>query len=253
MNPIAINQCANAILSLGASPMMAEHPMEVAEITETAASLLLNFGNITDMRIKSMKISMTKALACDIPVVVDVCGLACSSLRRSFFKDLIKCGNPSVIKGNYSEIIALANDNYKASGVDSAQDMTSADVEAAVCKISSTYTCTAVATGPVDIVAFPTMYSNLSGFNFCSYKEMGDSSIVTVTGGCPKLTCVTGTGCMLGAIIATALAFENSPRAVISACKFFGNCGRLADTGCGNGSFMVNLMDQISERASSLI
>ena len=41
-NPISINQCANAILAVGGRPIMAEHPMEVAEITCTAKALMLN-------------------------------------------------------------------------------------------------------------------------------------------------------------------------------------------------------------------
>ena len=53
-NPIAIAQSANALLAIGARPMMAEHPKEVAEITETAGALLLNLGNITDVRLEPM-------------------------------------------------------------------------------------------------------------------------------------------------------------------------------------------------------
>ena len=64
-NPISITQCANAILAVGARPIMAEHPEEVAEITETADALLLNLGNITDVRMESMKIAMREAIAHD--------------------------------------------------------------------------------------------------------------------------------------------------------------------------------------------
>ena len=53
-NPISINQCANAILAVGARPMMAEHPKEVSEIARTAGSLMLNLGNITDARMESI-------------------------------------------------------------------------------------------------------------------------------------------------------------------------------------------------------
>ena len=56
-NPISINQCANAILAVGARPIMAEHPKEVREITDSARALMLNLGNITDARMTSMEIS----------------------------------------------------------------------------------------------------------------------------------------------------------------------------------------------------
>jgi hydroxyethylthiazole kinase len=55
-NPISIHGCANMILAVGARPMMAEHPLEVEDITKTSAgALMLNLGNITDVRIESMK------------------------------------------------------------------------------------------------------------------------------------------------------------------------------------------------------
>ena len=56
---------------------------------------------------------------------------------------------------------------------------------------------------------------------------------------------VTGTGCMLGAIIATYLAEENSFQSVVDACSFFKKCGEKAATDNGPGTFMVNLMDAI--------
>ena len=60
-NPISINQTANAVLALGAKPIMAEHPLEVEEITKTASALLINLGNISDVRMTSMKISLKAA------------------------------------------------------------------------------------------------------------------------------------------------------------------------------------------------
>ena len=68
-NPISIHGCANMILAVGARPMMAEHPLEVEEITKTAGALMLNLGNITDVRIESMKRSVRTAAKEGIPVL----------------------------------------------------------------------------------------------------------------------------------------------------------------------------------------
>ena len=57
-NPISINDCANAILAVGARPIMAEHPLEVQGITQSAQALSLNLGNITDARMESMRASV---------------------------------------------------------------------------------------------------------------------------------------------------------------------------------------------------
>ena len=80
-NPISINGCANAILSMGAKPIMAEHPEEVGEIICTAGALMLNVGNITDARIKSIKTALKKATENGIPVLLDAVGTACSKFR----------------------------------------------------------------------------------------------------------------------------------------------------------------------------
>lgn len=85
-NPISINDCANILLAIGARPIMAEHPDEVAEITAIAKGLALNLGNITDARMASMKISAGAAKDKGIPFVLDLVGLSCSRLRQNMPK-----------------------------------------------------------------------------------------------------------------------------------------------------------------------
>ena len=77
-NPISINDCANVTLAAGARPIMAEHPDEVEEITQKSDALAINLGNITDIRMKSMKISCRTAATNKIPVVIDPVGAAAS-------------------------------------------------------------------------------------------------------------------------------------------------------------------------------
>ena len=226
-NPISINQCANALLSLGARPIMAEHPGEVCQITATAKALMLNLGNITHARMKSMKLSLTEANSKLIPTLVDVVGIACSNLRRKYVFDLLKTAHPSVIKGNYSEIMALHDKEYFSLGVD-AQDF--ADVSSVVQKCRSLackYNVVILATGKTDIVT-------------------DGQNTVYVKNGTPQLAKVTGTGCMLGSMCAGFMAVSKPMDAVAAACSYFGICGELAETDRGNGSFMVNLMDRIS-------
>ncbi|MDY6339582.1 MAG: hydroxyethylthiazole kinase [Saccharofermentans sp.] len=225
-NPISMNQCANAILALGARPIMAEHPDEVMEITRTASSLLLNLGNITDSRISSMRLALKEASATGIPVTLDAVGAACSSLRKTLVRLFLTSGKFACLKGNYSEILALYDDTYKAAGVDAKEGIESELIRRAVIELSKTNNCIVAATGKVDLIA-------------------SDGEIKEVTGGSAQLSQVTGTGCMLGAIIATYLAEENSFQSVVNACKFFKSCGEKAATDKGTGTFMVNLLDAI--------
>lgn len=225
-NPVSMNQCANVILSLGARPIMAEHPDEVTEITKTASSLLLNLGNITDARITSMRLSLKEANSIGIPVTLDAVGVACSSLRKMLAKLLMTFGRFTVIKGNYSEIMALYDDTYRAAGVDAKSGIDIETIKDAALELSKSNNTIVVATGKTDVIA-------------------SAGEITEVSGGCFQLSQVTGTGCMLGAVIATYLAEKNNARSVIDACRFFKRCGEKAQTAKGNGTFMVNLLDQI--------
>ena len=225
-NPISMNQCANAVLALGAKPIMAEHPDEVMEITRIASSLLLNLGNITDSRISSMRLALKEANSAGIPVTLDAVGAACSSLRKTLVRLLLTSGKFACLKGNYSEIMALYDDTYRSAGVDAREGIEADLIRRAVLELSSANKFIVVATGKADLVA-------------------ANGEIREVTGGVAQLSQVTGTGCMLGAIIATFLAEENSLHSVINACAFFKACGERAATDKGIGTFMMNLLDAI--------
>jgi hydroxyethylthiazole kinase len=151
-NPISINQCANAILAVGGRPMMAEHPLEVAEITQTAQSLLLNLGNITDIRMEAIRVSGQTAAETGIPIVLDAVGIACSRLRRDFLRELLSTVTPTVIKGNYSEIYALYQDGYRATGVDADPTLEITAMDRCAVTLSREKSTMILASGKVDIL-----------------------------------------------------------------------------------------------------
>lgn len=225
-NPISINQCANAILAIGARPMMAEHPDEVREITETADALMLNLGNITDARMQSMKISLVTAKERNIPVILDAVGIACSKLRRDYTAQLLKIGVPAVIKGNYSEIFALHHDAYRASGVDADTAIDTETICRAASEFAQKYHAVILASGKIDVVT-------------------DGVKTVLVKNGTSQLSTVTGTGCMLGALCGGYLSASPDMRAAVTACAVLGICGQLSETPNGSGSFMANLMDRL--------
>lgn len=224
-NPISINQCANAVLAVGARPIMAEHPKEVGEITATAKALVLNLGNITDVRMESMMISSEVAAENGIPFVIDLVGIACSKLRRDFVHKLLE-NKPALIKGNYSEIMALYDTAYKSSGVDADFSDVNYIKDIAV-KLAQMYSCIVLASGKTDIVT-------------------DGEKTVYIKNGTPQLACVTGTGCMLGVLCGCYLSVCNNIYGAVTACSVLGICGENAETDKGNGTFMVNLMDELS-------
>ncbi|AOZ97149.1 hydroxyethylthiazole kinase [Butyrivibrio hungatei] len=238
-NPISIMQCANSVLGLGARPIMAEHPAEVVDITDSADALLINLGNITDVRMEAMRKSFETALYKRIPIVVDAVGVACSDIRKEFFyKKLITamdciCTTEEskpflVIKGNYSEIKALYDDNYKGSGVDGDASLNTEDIASVAKELAKDLDAVILASGKTDIVTD------------------GERNYA-VANGVKELGMITGTGCMLGAICASFLAAQEDIEAVAEACAFLGIAGeRAAKEPVGSGTFLVKLLDEVS-------
>lgn len=233
-NPISINQCANAVLALGARPIMAEHPEEVCQITRTAAALLLNLGNITEIRMQSMAASARTAGKEEIPFTLDAVGVACSDLRRKYAYQLMGEVPPTVLKGNYAEIQALACPSYTASGVDGDQQLSLETVAAAAAELSQRYGAVVLASGKTDLV--------------CDGRET-----ILIQNGTPQLGSITGTGCMLGALCSCFLAVCPPLAAAVSACVMLGVAGERAATDRGSGTFQRNLMDQLSTLGAETI
>lgn len=226
-NPISINQCANAILAVGGRPMMAEHPLEVSEITRTAQSLMLNLGNITDARMESILISAETAQEAGIPFLLDAVGIACSSLRRDYVNRLLNTAIPTVIKGNYSEILALHRQSYHSSGVDADAALDIRTIDHAAVSLARRLKTILLASGPVDIVTDGTRLYHIHN-------------------GTPQLSRITGTGCLQGALCAAYLSARPGLEAVLTGCAVLGICGELARTDRGSGTFLYNLMDALS-------
>lgn len=226
-NPISINQCANAILAIGARPMMAEHPKEVSEITRTAQSLMLNLGNITDARMESILISAETAQEAGIPFLLDAVGIACSTLRRDYVNQLLARALPTVIKGNYSEIQALYRDSYRSSGVDADSGLDLLTIDHTAVSLARSLGTVILASGKVDVVT-------------------DGNRLYHVHNGTPQLSRVTGTGCLQGALCASYLSAKPGVEAVLTGCAVLGICGELAQTNRGTGTFLYNLMDALS-------
>ncbi len=226
-NPISINQCANGILAIGGRPMMAEHPAEVEEITATADALVLNLGNITDTRMASMVLSLAVANQKQIPVVVDMVGIAASGLRRRFLRELLSQGKMAVLKGNGAEVMAMGNDSYRMAGVDTDYTLSVESVEEAAIRVARTHGAVVLVSGKMDIVT-------------------DGRALVRITNGSPRLTTVTGTGCLLGALCGCVCAVAPGVYGTAVATVMLGLAGEMAETAIGSGSYAVAMMDALS-------
>jgi hydroxyethylthiazole kinase len=233
-NPISINQCANAVLAVGARPMMAEHPDEAPLVTRSAGALLINLGNLTEARMQAMKLSVQTAGEAGVPYVLDVCGAACLPNRRSLAMTLADIAVPAVIKGNYSEIYAMFDGGYSSSGVDADKSLDVKAAEKAAAEFALRYGTTVLASGRTDVVT-------------------DGHRMIRINNGTQRLASITGTGCMLGALCAAFLSAGSGMAAAETACVVLGVSGQLADNAKGSGSFSVELLDSLSTLTDDVI
>ena len=108
-NSVTINDCANAVLAIGGSPIMAEDEEEMEEVVEIADVLVINIGKLSKEQIKAMNVSAAHATKTNTPIVLDPVGAGISQLRNNTIKYLVENNNITAIRGNISEIKAIAN------------------------------------------------------------------------------------------------------------------------------------------------
>lgn len=106
-NYVAATDCANITLTIGASPIMADEPKEVGEVTQISDGLVLNCGTISESRLNSMLISGKTAKSREIPIVLDPVGVGISKFRTSAVHKIITEVKPDIIRLNASELKSI--------------------------------------------------------------------------------------------------------------------------------------------------
>ena len=242
-NPISINDCANAILCLGAQPIMAEHPAEAAEITAGADALALNIGNITDARMEAIPLSLSEANLKNIPSILDMVGVGCSTLRQKFIHELLQKNKPTVLKGNLSEWMVFLGQENHVRGVDvSAADQKRSldDILPPLCAYVRQNKVIALISGKTDIVT-------------------DGNRAFAIYNGCSLMGRLTGTGCMGSGVVASFLgAAPSEPLASsIAGMCVMGLAGELARKklapSSGTGTYRTILMDEVSCMTGSVL
>ena len=225
-NYVVMNFTANALLAMGASPVMAHAGEEVEEMVSLAGALVLNIGTLSDGWIESMLKAGRKASELGTPIILDPVGSGATRLRTNTSREIIRQTNLSAIRGNASEILSLASDDSKTKGVDSVHSVDDAAEAAGI--LASELGSTLAITGPVDLVT-------------------DGSRIVKVSNGHYLMGQVTGTGCTATAVIGAFLAIEPDPViAVVSALGFMGLAGeRAGESASAPGSFQAAFVDAL--------
>lgn len=224
-NPISINFLANAVLSYGCKPVMAEYAPEVERITACADALYINLGNITEARMESMRRSFGVAKQAGIPVVLDVNGVSASPIRNSLAREFMEAGNVTV-KGNASEILSLIDGRLRTGGVDSEEEEP-AEVVSACRTLARAGRSRILASGARDILS-------------------DGRETYIADNGAVAMSMVTGTGCVQSGIVAMMLTAGEDLAAVAAATVLWGICGESASTADGYGYYQAELLKYLN-------
>ncbi|UWS34708.1 hydroxyethylthiazole kinase [Erwinia pyrifoliae] len=224
-NDVVQTFTANVLLALGASAAMVIDGEEAAQFSAIADALLVNVGTLTRGRSEAMLAAIASAKAAGRPWTLDPVAVGALDFRTRFCQRLLSL-KPAAIRGNASEMMALAGQPVSGRGVDSLH-ASDAAIRSAILLAQKSGAVVAIS-GEVDFVT-------------------DGQRVLRVSGGSALMTRVVGTGCALSAVVAgfTALSGERLTH-VASACRLVSLAGeRAAAQARGPGSFIPAFLDAL--------
>lgn len=225
-NYVVMNQTANALLAVGASPVMAHAVEEVEEMVGLARALVLNIGTLSSPWVEAMLRAGLVARQRGIPIILDPVGCGATAFRTATAAMLVEKVRPTIIRGNASEILALAGGAASTKGVDSRHSTDS--VADAAGWLARAHGCVVSMSGAVDLI-------------------VGGDTVIRVHNGHTMMSSVTGMGCTASALTGAFAAVNPSPLAAAAhAMTVMGVCGELATArSTGPGSFVPAFLDAL--------
>lgn len=250
-NSVTINDCANAVLAIGGSPFMAEDAEELEEVVTIADALVINIGKLSKEQINSMNVSAEVANNTNTPIVLDPVGVGVTELRNRTTLNLINNYKMAAIRGNISEIKAIAkligviDENNTAKGVDVNIDDTITEENlnanaAIISELANKLDTTILASGPIDILS-------------------DGKTTIAIDNGDDMMPLITGSGCMLSSIVGSCIGGSNPLEGSLVAILAMNLAGEKArakvdEKDEGTGSFRTYLIDYLYKtNAESLV
>ncbi|WP_296783173.1 hydroxyethylthiazole kinase [uncultured Methanobrevibacter sp.] len=249
-NSVTINDCANAVLAIGGSPFMAEDAEELEEVVAIADVLVINIGKLSKNQIESMNISAQTANKTNTPIILDPVGVGVTELRNKTTMNLIENYNITAIRGNISEIKAIAKltgvlkESNTAKGVDVNIDdiITEENLKAngdLICELAKKLNTVILASGPLDILSD------------------GETTVV-IDNGDDMMPLITGSGCMLSSIVGSCIGGSNPFEGSLVAILAMNIAGEKARAKVdandeGTGSFRAYLIDYLFKTDSETL
>jgi hydroxyethylthiazole kinase len=230
-NDVTVNDVAQVILHWGGLPVMSDDEREVADMVAAAQACLLNMGTVSETGEATMVAAGEAASDRGVPVVLDPVGVGATPTRDRVAERLATEIDLAAIKGNYGEITALTGDDADVRGVESVGEY--ADIAETAVACAREFDAVVVASGETDVVATA-------------------EAAYEVRAGHPMMGEVVGTGCMLGATVATmAGTIDDVERGALLGTAAFGLAGEAAADGAfgeyhGPASYQTAFRDAVA-------
>lgn len=226
-NYVVMNNTANALLAIGASPIMAHAHKEMKDMVSIIGALVVNIGTLDEYWVQSMRLAIGQALEMKKPWILDPVGAGATPYRNEVLEELLQL-HPTIIRGNASEIIALASKHtVTTKGVDSTHQSVEAIQAAGM--LNKNFGSVVCISGATDII-------------------LHRDSVIKLSNGHPMMEHVTGMGCTATALIgAFAAVLPSEPQqATIAAMALLGVAGEMAaKISAGPGSLQVNILNSL--------
>lgn len=228
-NSVVTNFTANVLLAIGAAPAMVDIVGEAGPFASIASGLLINLGTPTPEQREAAREAASAAVAADVPWVLDPVAVGALVHRTDLARELVTMG-PTVVRGNASEIIALAGEGAGGRGVDASDEVESAFEAAQL--IARNYGSVVAISGATDAI-------------------VSADQIIRVGGGAEMLTRVTGGGCALGAFLAAFVGAAKTRavtplEAVAAGHAVYSAAGEIAqEKASGPGTFQMHFLDSL--------
>ena len=225
-NYVVMNNTANALLALGASPVMAHAIDEVEDMVSISSALVINIGTLSATWIEAMQRAMLKAQELNKPIVFDPVGVGATPYRTATARKLLESVYPTVIRGNASEICAISEESVNTKGVDSTQKSELA--LAAAKELSHRYRCIVVISGEKDLI-------------------VKNNRAIAIENGHSMMAKVTGMGCIATALSGVFLAVNSEAlMAAAHTMAVMGITGEIAaEKSSGPGSLQMHFLDTL--------
>lgn len=224
-NYVSMDVTANALLAIGAAPAMVHAAEEVEEFVGIAHALVINIGTLSPPWVEAMRLAADRAVALGKPWVLDPVGAGATRYRTDTARELAE-RRPTIIRGNASEILAVAGAANATRGVDSAH--TSSDAVESARALARQLGCVVAVTGAVDYVT-------------------DGARTLSISNGHPLMTRVTALGCSATALVGAFAAVHADPLvATAAALGALGVAGEIAARDAdGPGTFRWKLLDAL--------